>query len=87
MINHPLRDQVHHLPLALMPYTVNNLAFKISLRCFSSWPGQTITLAIPVSSSRVTKSLPLAVSGRCRIVTRPVVRVSFLSGNGFRGQT
>ena len=35
-----------------------------------------MTLTAPVSSSRVTKTVPLAVSGRCRCVTRPLARAS-----------
>jgi hypothetical protein len=36
--------------------------------------------AIPVSSSRVTKTMPLAVPGRCRQVTIPAARASWRSG-------
>ena len=35
-----------------------------------------MTLTVPVSSSRVTKTVPLAVSGRWRCVTRPLARAS-----------
>ena len=46
------------------------------MRCASAICGQTMTLTAPVSSSRVTKTVPLAVSGRCRCVTRPLARAS-----------
>ena len=37
---------------------------------------QIMTLILPVSSSRVRKTTPLAVPGRCRPVTSPVMRTS-----------
>jgi hypothetical protein len=39
----------------------------------------TTMLASPVSSSRVTKTMPLAVPGRCRQVTIPAARSSWRS--------
>ena len=43
--------------------------------------GRMIRLAVPVSSSRVTNVMPLAVEGRCRTSTRPATRIHLPSGH------
>src|SRR5260370_14828869 len=42
--------------------------------------GFTITFEIPVSSSRLKKTKPFAVPGRCRAITHPATRVYCPSG-------
>ena len=59
-----------------MPCTVKSFEFKTSRRCFRMIRFHSTTFVIPVSSSSVTNMTPLAVPGRCRHVTMPVVRTS-----------
>ena len=58
------------------PYTPSKGALSTSLRCSSTSDGQTITLTVPVSSSSVKNSTPLAVPGRWRTVTMPQARAT-----------
>ena len=46
----------------------------MTTRCSSYTCGRMITLLMPVSSSSVRKTKPLAVPGRCRVMTHPAMR-------------
>ena len=52
-------------------------------RCFANKPGVTITLAMPVSSSRLRKTKPFAVPGRWRTITLPA---TFTEGDFILGR-
>ena len=54
-----------------VPCTASSLDPSSSRRCVSRRERQTMTCTTPVSSSRLTKIVPPAVSGCCRNVTMP----------------
>ena len=65
-----------HLAFHLqLPEDAEQRAPSSSRRCFSTSQGWTTTLVRPVSSSSVTKTMPVAVPGRWRPVTMPAARI------------
>jgi hypothetical protein len=81
-IHQPLGHQVPHLPLARChtPYTPSRCAPSTSPALLFDQAGHTITFTLPVSSSSVRNSTPLAVPGRWRTVTMPQARASWPFG-------
>ena len=75
MVDQPPRYQVHDVAFLLQDaFHAEQAEPSNSRRCRSAKRFQTMTLVQPVSSSRVTKIVPLAVCGRCRPVTMPMAR-------------
>jgi len=61
---------------ANFPCTDKNGSPRTAIRYRSLTSGRTITLIIPCSSSKRTKTVPFAVDGRCRATTRPATSTS-----------
>ena len=68
-------DQMSHAVLLLQEARGDEaLAWRPTRRYRSQTWGQTIKLAVPVSSSSVMNVIPLAVPGRCLTRTSPATR-------------